>query len=264
VDGFRFDAIEVLTETDSARWSNQPGSYSLMKQARELVDTYPHRYVVCEAPGEPDRAAGTNACRSAFAFNLNHTLKQAAQGTGQAPAVAAFPTAHPVGGLATMLSNHDAFAGDRPYTFFKGDEAQARLAAATLLTLPGTPFLYYGEEVGMSNNSSYSGSDWRLRVPMSWTADVATAGFTTGVPFRRLADNAATHNVALEQPNPGSLLNVYKRLLNLRKADPALSLGLYQALAVNDPNGNSLAFLRRYGNQATPGGPQLREPPTAA
>jgi hypothetical protein len=59
----------------------------------------------------------------------------------------------------------------------------------------------------MSNNSSYSGSDWRLRVPKSWTADAATAGFTTGVPFRRPADNVATHNVALEQPDAGSLLN---------------------------------------------------------
>jgi hypothetical protein len=176
-------------------------------------------------------------------------LRQAALGTGEAPEIAAFPTAHPMGALATILSNHDGFAGERPYTFFSGDETRAGLAAATLLTLPGTPFLYYGEEVGMSNNSSYSGSDWRLRVPMSWTADAATAGFTTGVPFRRPADNVATHNVALEQPDAGSLLNFYKRLLNLRKEDPALSMGLYQALTVSDPN--VLAFLRRYSHQAT-------------
>jgi hypothetical protein len=222
-----------------------------MKQARELVDSYPHRYMVCEAPGDPDRAAGNNACRSAFAFNLHSTLMHAAWGTGRAPEIAAFLTAHPMGGLATMLSNHDGFAGERPYTYFNGDETRARLAAAALLTLPGTPFLYYGEEVGMANNSSYAGSDWRLRVPMSWTADAATAGFTTGVPFRTPADNVATHNVAVEQPDAGSLLNVYKRLLNLRKEDPALSMGLYQALPVNDPSGNVLAFLRRYGNQAT-------------
>src|SRR5205814_3220090 len=134
--------------------------------------------------------------RSAFAFNLNYTLKSAAKGSGAADILAGFPLGHPIASLATLLSNHDPFAGDRPYTEFKGNEQQYKLAAATMLTLPGIPFIYYGEEVGMSNNAAYGAQtynqDWKLRTPMSWTADGITAGFTTGVPFRKPADNVAT------------------------------------------------------------------------
>lgn len=251
VDGIRFDAVEVLLERDSANYNQLPESYAFMKQMRDLCDEYPNRYMVCEAPGAPDAAAVSASCRSAFAFNLSSTLKQAAKGVGAADAIAGFPYSHPMASLATLLSNHDSFAGDRPYTEFNGNEQQYKLAAATQLTLPGIPFIYYGEEVGMSNTTAYGDQDAKLRTPMSWSADATTAGFTTGTPFRKPADNIATHNVAVEQGKPGSLLAFYKTLINLRKSDPALSMGLYQMIPVGTSTGNQLAFVRRYGEKAT-------------
>jgi alpha-amylase len=251
VDGMRFDAIEVLIEKDKGSWDKQPESYAFMKQMRDLLDQYPNRYMVCEAPGDPDAAAINSSCRSAFAFNFSSSLKNAAKGSGAADSIAGFPYSHPTASLATLLSNHDSFAGNRPYTEFNGNEQHYKLAAAAMLTLPGIPFIYYGEEVGMSNSTAYSSQDWNLRTPMSWTADAATAGFTTGTPFRKPTNNIATHNVAVEQGEPGSLLTFYTTLINLRKSDPALSMGLYQVVPVDTMTGNPLAFVRRYGSQAT-------------
>jgi glycosidase len=89
-----------------------------------------------------------------------------------------------------MLSNHDSFAGERAYNQFGGNLAQYRLAAATYLLQPGTPFIYYGEEVGMAGGG-FAGGDPKLRTPMSWTASTANAGFTTGTPYRSLSANVA-------------------------------------------------------------------------
>jgi glycosidase len=123
------------------------------------------------------------------------------------------------------------------------DEGKARLAAATLLLLPGTPFLYYGEEIGMSG-AAYLTGDWKIRTPMSWTGD-ATAGFTSGMPFRALSANRATHNVAAEDGVPGSLLEWYRALVALRRSVPALAAGGLEAAAA--PGGTALAFQRSQG-----------------
>ena len=76
-----------------------------------------------------------------------------------------------------MLSNHDIFAGARIWDQLAGDEARYRLAAATYLLMPGIPFLYYGEEIGMAGAATLGG-DARLRTPMSWSDCPHTAGFT--------------------------------------------------------------------------------------
>ena len=81
-----------------------------------------------------------------------------------------------------MLSNHDSFAGDRVFDQLGGNLAQYKLAAATYLLQPGTPFIYYGEEVGMKRGSQ--SGDTGLRTSMSWTGNTANAGFSTGTPYR--------------------------------------------------------------------------------
>jgi alpha-amylase len=122
---------------------------------------------------------------------------------------------------------------------------QHRLATAMLLLLPGVPFIYYGEEIGMASASAY-GDDRRLRTPMSWTADAVRTGFTTGTPFRNLSDNVANNNAAAQQLDPNSLRSVYKALLNLRAARPSLRQGSY---AVVDQTGGLFAFVREQGTE---------------
>ncbi len=224
VDGFRFDAVGNLIENSAAAWESQPESRALMGRVQALLATYRQRYLVCEAPGDPLGYAAPTSCGSAFAFGHHANLVRAAKGdTGALAAVAQHLRTAPAA-MATMLANHDSFAGDRLWNQFGGDSVGLKLAAALLLLGPGVPFLYYGEEIGMARNAALSG-DAGLRTPMSWTADTQRAGFTTGTPFRAPAGNVATHNVAAQEADPGSLLAHYCGLLALRKAAPALALG---------------------------------------
>ncbi|MBK7276050.1 MAG: DUF3459 domain-containing protein [Betaproteobacteria bacterium] len=241
VDGFRFDAVGNLVENGSSAWENQPENLALLRNVRTLMNAYAQRFLVCEGPSDP--FGYTAACGSAFAFNNTANLIAAAKGDAAAVArVAAFPQNAPAG-LSTMLSNHDSFAGQRAYDQFGGNLAQYRLAAATYLLQPGTPFIYYGEEVGMAGGGSLSG-DPKLRTPMSWTGSTATAGFTTGTPYRSLSANVAGFNVAAQQTDPNSLLAFYKAMLALRKAHPAIAAGSYDNVVVD---GSAMTFQRRLG-----------------
>ena len=241
VDGFRLDAVGNLVENGASAWENQTENLALLRNVRTLMNGYAQRFLVCEGPSDP--FGYTAACGSAFAFNNTANLIAAAKGDAAAVArVAAFPQNAPAG-LSTMLSNHDSFAGQRAYDQFGGNLAQYRLAAATYLLQPGTPFIYYGEEVGMAGGGSLSG-DPKLRTPMSWTASTATAGFTTGTPYRSLSANVAGFNVAAQLTDPDSLLAFYKAMLALRKAHPAIAAGSYDNVVVD---GSAMTFQRRLG-----------------
>ena len=244
VDGFRFDAVGNLVETSASAWEDQPRSYTLMGEMRSLLDGYARRYLVCEAPADPAGFAAPGACGSAFAFNLQSSLMNAARGDAAAVLALAnyFKTAP--ADMATMLSNHDSFAGTRAWDQLGGNVAQYKLAAAAYLLLPGSPFLYYGEEVGMAGASSLSG-DAALRTPMSWSASTANAGFSSGTPYRALSANVATQNVAAQAVDPTSILAFYKAMLGLRNSLPALAQGSYaQAFA----NGSVLGYQRSLGS----------------
>ena len=245
VDGFRFDAVGVLVENSSVAWENQPENHQIMHKVRALLDQYGKRYMVCEAPSDPGAFAAADSCGSAFAFGLQkHIIKSVKMGRLMPDVLYTLKTL-PVARMGTLLANHDAFAGNRLYQQLQGDEAAYKLAAATLLTLPGTPFIYYGEEIGLSASTPVAQQDQELRGPMSWTAGNG-AGFTSGKPFRPLVENARTHNVATEDGKPGSLLNFYRTLIKLRTAEPALSTGSFTALSKeHEP---IFAFLREQGD----------------
>ena len=143
--------------------------------------------------------------------------------------------------MPLILSNHDSFAGDRVWNQLNGNEEQYRLAAASYLLASRSPFTYYGEEVGMANGAGLAG-DAALRTPMSWTGDPVNAGFSGATPFRALSANSTTHNVAVEQPDPGSLLSAYDELWTLRQDYPVIGAG---DLAVQSAGGDPVLLLTR-------------------
>ena len=243
VDGFRFDAVGNLVENGPGAWLDQPENYTLMNGVRQLVGSYQQRFMVCEGPDDPIGFGQPTACGSAFAFDHKSDLINAARGNTAAIAAVANYFASAPASMSTMLSNHDSFAGQRLWDQLGGNAAQYRLAAATYLLQPGTPFIYYGEEIGMAGASANIGDDPKLRTPMSWAGD-AKAGFTTGTPFRALSANAATNNVAAQGADPNSLLNFYKAVIAVRRAHPSLMAGT-QAAAV--ASGTTLSFQRVQG-----------------
>ncbi|MEO8160509.1 MAG: alpha-amylase family glycosyl hydrolase, partial [Arenimonas sp.] len=176
VDGFRFDAVAHLVEHGKDAWRDQPENLRLAHAATQVAMAYPHRYVVCEVTRNPATYAAPQACGSAFAFELGPIAIAAARGEADAIAKLShyFENAPPA--MATMLANHDLFAGDRLWNQLAGDPAQYRLAAASYLLAPGTPFIYYGEEIGMASVDSLHG-DRKLRTPMSWNGEAPGAGF---------------------------------------------------------------------------------------
>ncbi len=244
VDGFRFDAVGNLVENGAGAWENQPQNTSVLQGTRAVINGYARRFLVCEGPSAPFRYAGE--CGSAFAFNNTANLISAAKGnTAAVQRVADFHKSAPAG-LSTMLSNHDSFAGDRVFNQFGGNLAQYKLAAATYLLQPGTPFVYYGEEIGMARGTQ--GGDPGLRTPMSWNGSSANAGFTSGTPYRSLSANVGAFNVAAQQADPNSLLAFYKAMLALRKGYPSITSGSYENVSVA---GALMSFQRAVAGERT-------------
>ena len=247
LDGFRLDAVPHLVENNERDWNDQPESRRLTAEMRALIGAYPRRHVVCEATANPKIYAQSDVCGSAFAFGLEHQIVRAAKGDSQAPQaiVDYFKSAPPT--MATMVSNHDIFAGERLWDQVGGKLAQYKLAAASYLLAPGTPFIYYGEEIGMAGVKGLPG-DQPLRTPMSWAADSERAGFTSGRPFRPISPNVATHNAAAQAADPNSLLSFYKAMLALRNRLPSIAQGSYESPFVQGP---VMGYRRVWGDEQT-------------
>ena len=245
VDGFRFDAVGHLVENGPDDWDCQPQNYPIMAAIRALLDGYERRFMVCEAPGDP--TGFTRMAGSAFAFDLPADLLGLAGGQVQAVERVARYFERAPHAMSVFLSNHDSFAGARVHDQLRGRAAAMRLAAAACLLLPGTPFVYYGEEIGLAGHRTLPG-DYALRTPMSWTDCPHGAGFTEARPFRALSPNSVTHNVAAQREAPGSLLAFYRALIGLRRTRESLLRGDYRLLALQ---GAAFAFSRRLGAQCT-------------
>jgi glycosidase len=123
----------------------------------------------------------------------------------------------PEGRWSPFVRNHDQV---RTRTELGGDLAKAKIAATILLTLPGMPFVYYGEEIGMIGVKP----DERLRTPMQWSS-AHGGGFTTGTPWEQLQSDSLTTTVAAEERDAGSILALHRRLIHLRDRCSALSQG---------------------------------------
>ena len=139
------------------------------------------------------------------------------------------------GNYATFLTNHDQ---NRVMSVLNGKEEKAKLAAVILLTSPGTPFIYYGEEIGMQGKKP----DEDIRLPMQWSSD-ANAGFTTATPWRAPDPKYVDVNVGDQDQDPNSLLNIYRMLTKLRKDHATLRSGSLTVL--ESGNTGVYAVIRR-------------------
>jgi len=223
-DGFRLDAVKYLAESGS-QLEEAPATFAFWSRFRQHLDgAAPDAFLVGEAWDETSVAAqyvdaGLHTC---FEFDLATALLAtpgSGAPTGLANQVHEVVAAYPYHQYATFLANHDQ---RRALSQLGGITGRNRLAAAILLTLPGVPFLFYGEEVGMQ--SSWDHGD--IRRPMQWTAG-PNAGFTTGSPWTALGSNYATNNVATMQGDPGSLWRYYRTFVQARTGSVALRRGAY-------------------------------------
>jgi len=245
LDGFRLDAVPHMIENDAVRWNDQPESRALTKRLQDTILAYPNRYVVCEATAEPQAYGDPAVCGGSFAFGYQHHFVQAAQGEAASVAALAsyYRSASPR--MATFTSSHDIFAGLRLWDQVGGDEARYRLAAAGYLLQPGTPFVYYGEEVGQASLIGLPG-DRPVRGSMSWTAEQRTAGFSPKAPYNGRSPNADSHHLAAQRADPNSLWHFYRQLISLRNTRPSLAQGDF---AHSQADGLLLSFQRRLGSE---------------
>ncbi|TAA48344.1 alpha-amylase family glycosyl hydrolase [Corallincola spongiicola] len=230
LDGFRFDAVGQLFENGPGHegQTNQPENMDVLFGLQQLImEDYSNRYIVCENPANVGDTNGPQGCGSAFAFGLNYQIMSTVINRSTDQYLAGYLSYDRLNEAGIILANHDEFAGHRVYEQLNGNIDKYKLAAATLLTLPGRPFIYYGEEIGMGHTAGAT-NDHALRAPMSWTAE---GGFTEAAePFRNHAGNVADFNVETAEADPDSLLNHYKTLIQLRKDTPALRYGSISVL----------------------------------
>ncbi|HEY6454987.1 MAG TPA: alpha-amylase family glycosyl hydrolase [Steroidobacteraceae bacterium] len=263
VDGFRVDAIHMLFESEelidnppNPAWhtgksparrllrvhsSDQSETHAMIRQMRRVADEFPDRVLIGEANLPYPRLMlyyGESLRGFHLPFNF-HLLKAPWQAPPIAELVRQYEAALPAGAWPNwVLGNHDlSRLIDRV-----GGIAQARLAAMLLLTLRGTPTIYYGEEIGMRDVEIPPQSvrdPWERNVPglglgrdpcrspMCWTPQPG-AGFTSGFPWLPLGAQFTRVNVQDESQDPGSFLSLYRALLALRRAEAALSVGSYR------------------------------------
>jgi glycosidase len=140
--------------------------------------------------------------------------------------------------FATFLTNHDQ---NRVMTQLNGDVQKAKLAAFLLLTTPGTPYIYYGEEIGMSGQKP----DEDIRLPMQWDS-TQNAGFSQATPWRAPNADYQTVNVFSQQGEVNSLFDHYRKLILIRRDHPVLSRGTVKILET----GNSAVFAMLLRNES--------------
>ncbi len=240
-DGFRLDAVRHLVE-EGTTYSGTPSTHAWLAGFDDFVDTVdPAALTVGEVWDTTAQAASYvqgDEVDLTFQFELAEgilTSVQQGRPSGTAGELADLLAAYPAGQFATFLANHD-----QPRvatTLFKDPEGN-KLAATTLLTLPGVPFIYYGEEIGMTGNKP----DELIRTPMQWS-DAAGAGFTSGQPWQPVNRGFQELNVAGQETDPDSLLSHYRRLIHLRNGHPALLRGGF--IPVESSCDSTLAFLRQ-------------------
>jgi maltose alpha-D-glucosyltransferase/alpha-amylase len=288
IDGFRLDAVTYLFEREGTDCANLPETHAYLKQIRALVDSeFPGTVLLAEANLWPadlvdyfgDAATGGDECHMAFHFPLMPRIFMAARRESRRPIteiIAQTPAIPANCQWGTFLRNHDeltlemvtdeerdylydSYAADPRMRLNMGirrrlapmagnDRRQIQLFTSLLLTLPGAPVIYYGDEIGMGDNIWLGDRDG-VRTPMQWSPD-RNGGFSGSDPAQLYLplNQGAVYgyqavNVERQLSQPESLLQWTKRMIEIRKRYPALSLGDFEDLG--GANDSVLAFLRK-------------------
>lgn len=284
IDGVRLDAIPYLFERDGTNGESLPETHAYLKSLRKHIDQrFPGRMLLAEANQWPDETAAyfgdDDECQMCFNFPLMPRLFMAVQQEERFPIVDILrhtPTPPPLSQWAIFLRNHDELTlemvteeeRDAMYRFYatdpqsrvnlglrrrlapllRNDRRRLELMHALLFSLPGTPVMYYGDEICMGDNIYLRDRD-SVRTPMQWSPD-RNAGFSNANPQRlflpAIVDpelHYQSHNVETEEQSPHSFLWWLRRVLRLRAGYRAFSRGELQFLLPQNPR--ILAFLRR-------------------
>jgi maltose alpha-D-glucosyltransferase / alpha-amylase len=288
VDGLRLDAVPYLFAREGTSCENLPATFEFLRSLRAHVDErFEDRMLLAEANQWPEDAVAYmdqgSMCHMAFHFPLMPRMFMAARQEDRFPIVdilAETPMAPPECQWALFLRNHDeltlemvtdeerdymyrAYAQDpqarvnvgirrRLAPLLGNDRKMIEMMNGLLFSMPGTPIIYYGDEIGMGDNI-YLGDRNAVRTPMQWDSD-RNAGFSDANPQRlylpAIIDpeyHSQAVNVAAQQENPNSLLWWMKRLIGLRQRYKAFGRGSLEILLSD--NRKVLSFLRRYEEQ---------------
>ncbi|MCU1578916.1 MAG: trehalose synthase [Rhodoglobus sp.] len=292
VDGVRLDAIPYLFESEDGNGEGEPATHEFIKEIRTMVDRdYPGRILIAEANQWPQEVVaffGTDEepeCHMAFDFpvmpRIFYSLRS--QHAGELVRVLAETTQVPQGAAwGVFLRNHDELSLEMVseeyrqamYGWYAYDprmrsnigirrrlgplldnsRAETELAHALLFALQGSPFLYYGDEIGMGDNIWLPDRD-SSRTPMQWTPD-RNAGFSTADPgklflpvVQSLVYNYNLVNVESQLAQSRSLLHWVRNVIHVRKGHPTFGLGALRVLKTSHES--VLAFVREYEGAET-------------
>ncbi|MEV4133775.1 maltose alpha-D-glucosyltransferase [Dactylosporangium sp. NPDC049742] len=291
IDGFRLDAAPYLFAREGTECAGLPETHEYLKRIRKIVDDeYPGTVLLAEANLWPtdlveyfgDATVG-DECHMAFHFPLMPRIFMAVRRESRVPIseiLAQTPAIPDNCQWGTFLRNHDELTlemvtdEERDYLYSEyaqdprmrlnlgirrrlapmlgNDRNQIELFTSLLLSLPGSPVIYYGDEIGMGDNV-YLGDRDGVRTPMQWNVD-RNGGFSRSDPSRLYLpmNNGWVYgyqsvNVERQMEEPASLLHWTRKMLAIRKRHTAFALGDFTELT--GTNGAVLAFLRRYRDE---------------